>query len=226
MPDERMPRLSAISEIRDFFEVFLPGFFLLLHIALLAYCAVPASARVVFNAWLPGNLWAAAAFIGLPVGYVLGLALRLGRTSYADSVSGRLVRFTSGRKLISAAEGWWGPELVHGYFRLAKSIIQEGIPYPGLIMQRVAVNLPTEARIFYESLWITQTRGEVPRVVKIDLLRFNFFKTLVASLDDRAARDMFAFEMRVRHAAHTCYALFCLASSSFSVRSCRLDSLG
>ena len=210
MPDGKPPSLSAFGEVRGFFEIFLPGVFLLLHVAVLVYCTAPVNSPPAdFVKWISGNLAAAASIIGLPAGYVLGLALRLGRTNFADWVSGWLVRAVpSGRKLITDAEDWWGKDQMNGEFILDKRIRREAIPYPGLMMARLARELPPEARTFYESRWINERGGGTTRVVRIGLFRFNFFKTLVASLDNRDGKEMLAAEMMVRHAAHICYALF------------------
>lgn len=210
MPNDRPPGLSSITEVRGFFEVFLPGLFLLLHITLLICCAAPA-AREAVNKWLQtqGNLWAAALAVGLPAGYLLGLVLRLGRTGPADERSGPRCWRGPGKKLISAAEDWWGTgsqDIDGEPFRLDdKGPRQEGFPYPALMMQRVAAHLGPEALSFYTSIWIQQSDRPF---VKTDLFRFNFLKNLVALVDISAAKEILAEEMRTRHAAHTCYALF------------------
>jgi hypothetical protein len=215
MPTERPPSLSAFSEIRGFFEVFLPGLFLLLHILLLLYCMQPTGrAAALFSQLLTGNSFGVASVVGLPLGYVLGLALRLGRTSFADRLSVYLAfLLTSLRKLYGSANNWLSNAKKQEQFGLSKSIWRESLPYPGFMMAHVAQSLPPEALAFYKEIWVEWLEDEdckyrnVIRCPKINLFRFNFFKTLVASVDDQAAREMFAAEMMVRHAAHMCYAM-------------------
>ncbi len=213
MPDDKTPGFSAIAEVRGFFETFMPGFFLLLHILLLVYCVAPPNTPAAgFLKWLSNNVAAAASAIGLPAGYVVGLALRLGRTSFADKISGWLVLLLpSGWKLIASAEDCWANEAVPQIFELERPIRgrhAERIPYPAFMMARVAQSLSTQALDFYQTRWLKEGKDETRRVVKMNLFRFNFFKTLLSSVDERAAKDLFAAEMMVRHVAHLCYALF------------------
>lgn len=200
MPNEKASSLSALGDVKGFFEVFLPGLFLLLHVAVLLYCLGPLGPAGRLLSWLLSGGLGVATAIGLPLGYVIGLALRLGRTSFADRVSGKLVFLTTGRELYRLADEWLEARQID----LRKPIRREGLPYANFMLARVAVSLPPEALTFYESVWT-----DPPRVrEKINLQRFNFLKTLVASADEQAAKEMFASEMMVRHAAHMCYALF------------------
>jgi len=114
MPDERTPNFSTVTQVRDFFEVFLPGLFLFLHIVVLVHCALPSKTAPGW-ADLTENKFGVAAAVGLPCGYVLGLALRLGRTSFADRWSGRLLAFLptqihNGSRLLVRAREWWESE--------------------------------------------------------------------------------------------------------------------
>ena len=209
MPDDKPPSLTAVAEIRGFFEIFLPGLFLLLHIVLFIYCASPAVTAELMR-WLSSNLATAASVMGLPAGYVLGFALRLGRTTFADKVSGRMTRWLrGGRQPIDYAETYWNEDdgMQHKKLRIPKPIRRERFPYPGLMMAHIAKKLP-EALAFYDSVWLVETIDDAGRPCRgSDVFRFNFLKTLLGSLDDRAAKDIFAMEMMVRHAAHLSYAL-------------------
>ena len=213
MSNEKLPSLTATGEIRGFFEVFLPGLFLLLHVLLLVYCAAPTGPAGAFVSQFSRSDFAIISAIGLPLGYVLGLAMRLGRTSYADKVSGWMVLILpSGRRLYASADKWWANSSIKKQIARddpTKPTHREGLPYPSFMMARVSKSLPPKARSFYELVWLEQpSTPDEQRYARINLFRFNFFKELVASVDSQAASDMFAAEMMVRHAAHMCYALF------------------
>jgi hypothetical protein len=206
MPNEKPPALSPIGEIRGFFETFLPGLFLLFHIALLACCTLPTTSGEKFIRIVSDNV-PVLTVIGLPAGYIVGLALRLVRTNPADSLSKWLFPLLpDGRRLLSMAEEWWSnPELP---FQLHKPVREERFPYTALMMARIAKHLPSEAREFYETRWANKepTENEKPKL-RVDLFRFGFLKTLTFSVDQNAAKEMYAIEMMVRHAANICYAL-------------------
>ena len=76
-------------------------------------------------------------------------------------------------------------------------------------MARVSRELPQTAREFYKTAWLAEKRDEDDvRFARMSLFRFNLLKNLVATLDDRAAHEMFEAEMRSRLAVQMCYALF------------------
>src|SRR5713226_5483696 len=77
------------------------------------------------------------------------------------------------------------------------------------MLARVARELPSEARVFYRDTWAIIDTSEAGKPkLRVSLFRFGFFKGLVGTLDERAAKEMYAAEMLVRHAANICYALF------------------
>jgi hypothetical protein len=209
MANQNTP-LSPVGEIRGVFEIFVPGLFLLIHLVLFVYCLQPGDTIENFLKNLSGNA-TVASILGLPVAYMLGLALRLARTNPADTVARKLFRTVRGaRGMWNDGAEWWETEGEHG----ASDWIQtERFPYPVLMMARTAVSLP-EAREFYKDTWaqsvvVRDRPGKKPLPpIRMDLFRFNVFKTAVGSVDERAGREMQGAELMVRHSASMIYALF------------------
>jgi hypothetical protein len=67
---------------------------------------------------------------------------------------------------------------------------------------RVRDCLPAEAATFYDA-WAPPAKTQ-----NTSVFTFEFWKTLLASVDQEAARQAYYAEIFVRLAAHTCYALF------------------
>jgi len=219
MSDERPNVLPIIGDVKGFFEVFLPGLFLLLHLALLFYC-LPFGPAAHFLSWLLSSGLGAAAIIGLPLGYVLGLALRLGRTSFADRMSVPLARRWTALKRMHESAAAWLQRQDETQSNFLELLSDENLPYPLLMMARVARLLPPEALRFYKTVWLSrvevENNGSQMLRPEIGLFRFNFLKTLVASVDEQAAKNMFTAEMMVRHSAHMCAALLIAALTMFA----------
>jgi len=83
MAEHKSPfTLTSIGEIRGFFDLLLPGVFILLHLALVLYAIGTVAMR---DALAELSLRPAFTFVIIvPTGYLIGLALRMTRTGYAD----------------------------------------------------------------------------------------------------------------------------------------------
>ncbi len=201
MSTEKLSSISSVGEIRGFFDLLLPGVFVLLHAWLVAYSIADQSARAAIGSISLSP--ATIITIAVPAGYLVGLALRMLRTGLADGWSVRFVlRFASGRSFHrmdeSGKEGKTGSGL-----RPREEVLAERFPYPILMHDRVREHLPMEALEFFETTWAP---GK-PFIQTVTVFTFEFWKVLLASVDRSAAREAYLLEVSVRLAAHMCYAL-------------------
>jgi|SRR5579864_8841410 len=181
------PSIPGIGEIRGFFEIFLPGGFLLTNLVLVAYFFQGYDSHTKdFLDFLGGHEGIGAA-VAVPISYLFGVCLRLLRTSSADELSAHCIRLTA--VLLR-------PELREA----RKSFAGERFPYPKTIGQRWE-NLPHDALEFYGQYWSAE--GGQRR----DLTSFDFYKSVVESINERAAKEVSAAEALTRHSASMCYAL-------------------
>jgi len=213
--DKAVFPVSSIAEIRGFFDMFLPGLFVLLHGLFVAYVISSDTNRHLLRDILrsPTSLF----LIAVPTAYLIGVALRMTRTSSADRMSARVfLKFDTGKDFHNLVDKPTQVQIETGK-RDRKMVLEERFPYPNLMRYRVKTNLPSEASIFYD-IWAPAS-GQTTSV-----FTFEFWKTLLAHVDPEAGRQAYYSEIFVRVAAHTYYALcYCLLILSVALIS---DLLG
>jgi hypothetical protein len=199
--DKTFLPLSSIAEIRGFFDMFLPGLFVLLHGFFVAYVISSQDSRKLLLDVLHSP--ASIVLIAVPTAYLIGVALRMTRTSAADKMSARVfLRFRTGKNFHNVVDKLTPADVEAGK-RDRKTALKERFPYPTLMRSRVKRDLPPEASLFYE-IWALEGRTT-------SVFTFEFWKTLLSYVDPEAGRQAYYLEIFVRVAAHTYYALlYCL----------------
>src|SRR5216684_1292991 len=178
--------VPSIGEPRGILEIFVPGLFLLTNGILAAYFLPgnDASAKAVID-----HITASAGLsfiVAIAMGYCLGVALRLLRTSSADRWSGFCLRLL-GR--------------LPFFHRSARFAIKgDKFPYPRIFARRVE-ELPEPAQVVYRDTWCPRP-GQVPPLQHFDLL-----KQFISTIDERAAKEMYAAEALCRYVANSFYAI-------------------
>lgn len=202
MADENIVAGPSIVHIRGFFDQLLPGIFVLLHIWLATYWLSDTNTRKEIASLVQFPI--VLMLITLPAGYLIGLALRMFRTGFADRWSVMLLLlFPKGRGFLRLQSGDRS-ELQEKAQRTKREILDDRFPYPGLMRIRIDDQLPAEASEFFNLIW----SDAVGRRRRTTVFTFEFWKVLLASVDPQAAREANSREVAVRLAAHTCYALF------------------
>lgn len=180
--------IPTIGGARGIFEYFVPGIFLLLNLGVATYL-FPFTDPETRN-----GLLAAASdpgvtlVVGVSFGYLIGVLLRLFQTDLPDRLSAfwmRRVRRLEARQADGKYKLW----------------AVEHFPYFGWIEQICRLYLPAEALDFYEKTWGRRTQGQQNKQF------FTFIKTMINSVDPRAAEEMYAAESLSRYIAGMFYAL-------------------
>ena len=179
--------IPAIGGARGIFEIFVPGGFLLLN--LIGMGGLVSSLSDDFDQlssfWL-SNV-AVTTLLVIAFSYLLGVVLRLYKCDPVDRWSSAWhcmrARFTPHKKI--------SPH------------IREAFPYLSYIEDVCDSSLPEYAKEFYRDNWSKAMARP------IDGKRFfNFCKTLVNSVDEKSAKEIFAQESLVRYISGMFYALF------------------
>ena len=185
--------IPTIGGARGIFEIFVPGTFTLLNLAAVVYL-------FPFTDDQTKDLIAAATsnpvvvlVIAVVFGYLIGVLLRLFRTSLPDRISAAWLR-----KFYPEAHQPDGePELW----------VSEQFPYIGWIGEVCKRHLPPEALEFYRDTWEPRKRPGHNRTF------FNYCKILmITSKDDRASDEIYCAEAFSRYISGMFYALM-LSSS-------------
>lgn len=180
--------IPTIGGARGIFEIFVPGTFLLLNLGLVVYLfpfiddetkrliAAGASSPVI------------ALVIAVVFGYLIGVLLRLFRTSIPDRLSAAWHRRFYRRARRSNGE----PELW----------ISEQFPYIGWIGEECKRYLPPKALDFYNKTWAPRSREGQNREF------FNFCKIMMtSSADERSSDEIYCAEAFSRYISGMFYAL-------------------
>lgn len=189
------------SSIRGFFEILMPGIFLLLNF--IAACVLLTSAtspdlipiikKALHYLESPGSVLFLVAF-----GYPVGISLRLLRCEGVDKLSAKYI------KLLKMAD----PNALY---------LTESFFFPEWMLQKCKTGLPAEAKRFCEKYWGKQlSESEVPNTHA-----FNLYKVMIAKNDPQSGNEVYAAEALSRFVAGSFYALlisiFMMAVSLFSL---------
>ena len=170
----------------------MPGLFLLLNLLLAFYFLNPNDVTKSVLTAAFSNI-GFSALVAIPVGYCLGVAVRLLRTSTADRWSARVMRML-GRLPGQAHFTEYVPH-------------EDRFPYPRAFRKRVLDRLPEPVEKFYKESWIKAERKSESQADDISLVRFDFYKTLLRDLSPTAAKEIHAAEALCRYVANTLYSI-------------------
>lgn len=180
-------RVPEIGGAKGVFEIFVPGVFLLLNLAFIAYLfpfTDPETKQLIVSCTSNSVL---SLVIILCFGYLIGVILRLFRSERADKLSAK-----------------WNQIFARGARRedgTLKLFAYEEFPFIGLIGEVCELYLPPEAVDFYHRTWAKRRREAQNRQF------FNFCKTLINSVDEKAAREIYSAEALSRYISGIFYAL-------------------
>ncbi|MBU1937528.1 hypothetical protein KKG05_09030 [bacterium] len=182
-----MNGVPAIGRARGLFDIFVPGVFLLLNLAL-GLWLLPLDLTHLTSKEIP---WISSPVFGTIVvisfGYLLGVILRILRVNSADKWSAWFIKL------------WTWPR-----WRKKGSppiYLTELFPFIECWRDRYLSDYPEEAAQFYDQVWSGRSSGRQGQRF------FNFCKTMVSSEDKWAAGEMYANEALSRYIASICYAL-------------------
>jgi hypothetical protein len=210
--------IPAIGGTKGIFEIFIPGVFLLLNLAVFAYL-LPFSNNEERNLIIE--------FISNPVlgliviisfGYLVGVILRLLKTEPVDELSARFIQLFNSNaqndgKLIfkflpfNTIRNVFNSKAQNdGKFKLWA---YEEFPYIKSIGEICKSYLPPDAQEFYEKTWGSSKGGKQ---------FINFYKTIISSIDEKAASEIYSAESLSRYISGIFYSLVfasCLLFISF-----------
>lgn len=176
------------STTRGFFEILMPGIFLVLNIALAAYLLTSAIAPQLLLKINSAIKYCAnpAVAISLLVifGYPVGVALRLYKNAKIDDRSARHI----GR--------------LHSKDRDAL-YLKDNFFYGNWMREKCRSRMPAEVARFYDEYWADKDKGDSRKNTTF----FNFCKTVVAKHDPQSGSEIFAAEALGRFVAGSYYAL-------------------
>lgn len=189
------------STVRGFFEILMPGMFLLLNITFTIYLFA-----VVFTPEILPMLNAAVKYFANPAfaisllvifGYPVGVVLRLYKNAKIDERSAKhIVRFKVSER--------------------DKLYIKDNFFYCNWMREKCKSRMP-EALEFFNKFWGNKDTGNGQKNTTF----FNFCKTVVAKHDSNSANEIFAAEALGRFVAGSYYALrfsvFLMAINAFCI---------
>jgi hypothetical protein len=182
-----MNNIPTIGGARGIFEIFVPGVFLLLNLAAIAYL-FPFIDKDTKNFILGCNSNPVLSLVIMVCfDYLIGVILRLFRTELADKLSARW-----NQKFNSYARQEDGTLKLWAY---------EEFPYIGWIGEVCKLYLPLDALDFYNKTWAGRRREGQNRQF------FNFCKTMINSVDERAANEIYSAEALSRYISGIFYSL-------------------
>ena len=177
--------IPAIGAARGIFEMFVPGAFLVLNIVVVVYTTVSTQVQAQIRDLASNTILSLVVLICF--GYLAGVIMRLFRTNLPDQWSGELHQLFQ-----DSPEPW---------------TIEE-FPYINWIGQTWTIPFGpsgTEGadalKRFHQQVWA------VPRAPRGNTIFFNFCKTLINSVDERAASEINAAEALSRYVTGMFYAL-------------------
>jgi hypothetical protein len=198
-----MGSVPGVGTVRGVFELFLPGIFLLLNFV----GAVYSSPLVDLDSEAAnGILWAsknllAATFISIPLGYLIGVILRLFKTDPADNWSAaylRLVKFLIRKRVKKEHKTLIYSKDIKEQ-KLAKNALLylSNFPYNEWLEYTVNSMLPIEAIAFFKKAWANHS----------DSKQFiNFCKIIVIAKNPTAGAEISSAEALSRFVASMMYA--------------------
>lgn len=186
--------VPAIGGARGVFDIFVPGAFLVLNLAGVAYMLpfTDSGTRELIRASLTNQFLAAIVLICL--GYLLGVILRLFRTEWPDKLSAAWIRRFNRHS--RGEDGSW------------RLFACEKFPYVGWLREKCTLYLPPDVLEFYERTWNWDgNRQSAP-----NLMFFNLCKTMIPSDDEAAQHEIYAAEALSRYISGTFYSLIVSAA--------------
>ncbi len=179
--------IPTIGGTRGVFEIFVPGAFLLLNLAAVVYLLpfIDEDTKSFISGC--GSNPALGFVIILCFGYLIGVILRLLTAEPVDKLSAKWIQMTKTRA-----------HQEDGTFKLWA---HERFPYIGWIGEVCKSDLPPNTVKFYHNTWANRRhKGRNTHF-------FNFCKTIINSVDERAANEIYAAEALSRYISGTFYSL-------------------
>jgi quercetin dioxygenase-like cupin family protein len=176
------------SNIRGFFEILMPGIFLVLNTAFTAYflAAVftPGFSPAITSAiQFFTNPLVAIAFL-IVVGYPVGMVLRLLKTANIDALSARYIGFLKPK-------------------HREQKYLTDKFFYGNWMREKVLARLPAEATRFYDEYWGDKYLDDASQNTSF----FNFCKIVIGKFDSLSSNEIYAAEAVGRFLAGSYYAL-------------------
>lgn len=191
--------IPTIGGTRGVFEIFVPGAFLLLNLAAVVYLLpfIDEDTKSFISGC--GSTPALSLVIILCFGYLIGVILRLFRAEPVDKLSAKLnMKFNSHACQDGTCKPW----------------AYEEFPYIDWIGEVCKLYLPPETIEFYYNTWAGRKREGRNRQF------FNFCKTIINSVDERAANEIHSAEALSLYISGTFYSLViasCLLSATVAL---------
>ena len=188
--------IPTIGGTRGVFEIFVPGAFLLLNLAAVVYLLpfIDEDTKSFISGC--GSNPALGLVIILCFGYLIGVILRLFRPEPVDKLSAKCnEKFNSYARQDDGTVKLWA---------------SEEFPYIGWMGEVCELYLPPETKEFYYNTWAGRKREGHNHQF------FNFCKTIITSVDERAANEIHSAEALSYYISGTFYSLL-IASCLLSV---------
>ena len=176
-----------VSNFRGFFEILMPGLFLVLNVILSSIIlgssiapelipAIKSSIKYLSNP--------AIILLLIVIGYLFGVVLRLLKTTNIDTYSKDYISRLKPKKRDS-------------------SYLTEDFFYGKWMEEKIRDRLPKEAALFYEKNWGDKDKKNA----QANTTFFNFCKTIITKHDPQSGNEIFAAEALSRFVAGSFYAL-------------------
>lgn len=174
------------SGVRGFFEILMPGVFLLLNLlgtlCLLVVTLGNVDQQMAVRTFAASETYSLSLLLCL--GYLLGVVLRLFRTQIVDCWSGRFIG------LIKPA--WRREPFITGHFFFSE-----------WMSEKCARRFDPCVGSFYEQYWAKRDTGDPSQNTTF----FNLCKAFLNKVDPASANEVFTAEALCRFVAGSCYAL-------------------
>lgn len=180
--------IPAVGGTRGIFEIFVPGAFLLINLAYIGHHLLTLANRDAQSFILDCISRPVLALVLIVCfGYLIGVMLRLLRAERADRLSAKWnQRFNPYCRYDDGSLKLWA---------------YEEFPYIGWIGEVCRLYLPPGAVDFYNKTWAARKREGQNRQF------FNFCKTMINSVDERAANEIYSAEALSRYISGMFYSL-------------------
>jgi hypothetical protein len=176
------------SNVRGFFEIIMPGIFLVFNAVLTAYFATavisPEMRQIVETTLTYIANPVAASLLIVVFGYPTGVVLRLLKTARIDSLSANYIRILH-------------PKLKN------ESYLTDDFFYSKWMLEKCNTRMPAGAAQFYKEYWADKDTGNQT----VNTSFFNFCKLIVSKHDPQSGTEIFAAEALDRFLAGSFYAL-------------------
>jgi quercetin dioxygenase-like cupin family protein len=174
------------SGARGFFEILMPGVFLLINLLIFVFCPLlgfaDTSAREELFKSLSGNAYSLAFLICF--GYLIGVVLRVFRTQWADDWSAKVIaRFSPNERNLA--------------------YVTDPFFYGNWVRAKCSERLPAGAAQFYDDFW----KDKFGTSAMGNTTFYNFCKGIIAKYDEQSAREIFAGEALSRFISGSLFAL-------------------